>query len=84
MDKKKTNRNPLPKPSQGELGSYMSLAYQLGFTLVASVVIFCFLGYWLDRWLHTSPIFFISGILLGSWGGLYFIYKETQRFMGKK
>jgi ATP synthase protein I len=42
-----------------------SLAMELPFTLVAAVVFGGGLGFFLDRWLHTKPIFMI---LLGGLG----------------
>jgi len=46
-------------------------AYAAGITLFASVAVFCGLGWFLDKWLGTEPWLLISGIVLGSIGGLY-------------
>jgi ATP synthase protein I len=46
-------------------------AYAAGITLVAVVVTFCGLGWFLDKWLGTQPWLLIGGILLGSAAGLY-------------
>jgi ATP synthase protein I len=46
-------------------------AYAAGITLVASVVAFCGLGWFLDKWLGTEPWLLIVGILLGSAAGLF-------------
>lgn len=40
--------------------------------LVALVVIFTGLGYWLDRWLHTAPWIMVAGVFVGA--GLGFTY----------
>ena len=37
------------------------LAMELPFTIVGSILLGGFLGYLLDRWLHTSPWFLIAG-----------------------
>jgi ATP synthase protein I len=37
-------------------------------------------GYYLDRWLDTSPLFLLAGFLLGFAGGVY----NLMRAMGKK
>ena len=46
-------------------------AYAAGIALFASVVTFCAIGYFLDRWLGTQPWFLIGGIVLGSAAGLF-------------
>ena len=46
-------------------------AYAAGLTLFASVVSFCALGWFLDRWLGTDPWLLIAGIVLGSAVGLF-------------
>lgn len=46
-------------------------AYAAGIALFASVVSFCAIGYFLDRWLGTQPWFLIGGIVLGSAAGLF-------------
>jgi F0F1-type ATP synthase assembly protein I len=43
----------------------LSLAFQLGFLIVASIVGFLALGYWLDTIFHTDPLFLMGGILTG-------------------
>ena len=44
----------------------------LGFMLVALVVAFTALGYWLDRWLGTKPWLMVAGVFVGA--GLGFTY----------
>ena len=46
-------------------------AYAAGIALFASVVTFCAVGYFIDRWLGTQPWFLIGGIVLGSAAGLF-------------
>jgi ATP synthase protein I len=46
-------------------------AYAAGITLFASVVSFCALGWFLDKWLGTDPWLLIIGIVLGSAVGLF-------------
>jgi ATP synthase protein I len=46
-------------------------AYAAPLTLFASVVSFCALGWFLDKWLGTEPWFLIGGIVLGSAAGLF-------------
>ncbi|NQT34623.1 AtpZ/AtpI family protein [bacterium] len=41
----------------------------LGLTLAASVLIFFFLGYWLDGKLGTEPLLALGGAFIGAAGG---------------
>ena len=41
------------------------LAMELPFMIVGAILLAGFLGYLLDRWLHTSPWFMIGGGALG-------------------
>jgi len=43
----------------------MSLLSQLGFTALVCVGIGVLIGFWLDRWLNTSPVFIVIFSLLG-------------------
>jgi F0F1-type ATP synthase assembly protein I len=56
-------------------------AIDLPFVLVGSVVIGGVLGYLLDRWLHTAPIFVLILGALGFAGG---IYEVIHRLTGKR
>jgi len=47
------------------------IAYAAAFSLVASVIMLCGLGWALDRWLGTSPWLLMIGLVLGSAVGLY-------------
>jgi F0F1-type ATP synthase assembly protein I len=42
-----------------------ALAMELPFTIVAAIVFPGFLGYWADKWLHTSPWLMIVAGALG-------------------
>ena len=71
-----------PIPGMGEetikkkvrsFGEYTGLGIQLGVT----VVIFCFLGYYLDRYLGTLPLFTILGTFIGASTAIYSIYRKV-------
>jgi len=38
---------------------------QLGVTVLACMIINLLIGYWLDRWLNTAPVFLIIFTILG-------------------
>lgn len=46
-----------------KLSYALSIAMQLGFLIAASIAGFVILGIWIDRLLHTSPIFLLFGII---------------------
>lgn len=59
------------KTTDPEENRKSGLAYAAALTLVASVVTFCGLGWFLDKWLGTDPWLLIAGIVVGSAAGLY-------------
>ena len=61
----------MPNRSDQEENRKAGFAYAAGITLVAVVVTFCGLGYFLDKWLGTDPWLLIGGIVLGSAAGLF-------------
>jgi len=55
-----------PKPIMGQAGS-------LGFTFVAVVLIFTAAGYFLDRWLHSTPWLMVGGVFVGAAVGFAYL-----------
>jgi len=53
------------------------LAMELPITIVGAIVLGGFLGYLLDRWLHTAPWFLIAG---GAFGFASAIFEIVRRF----
>jgi F0F1-type ATP synthase assembly protein I len=58
---------PAERKRVKDFGNQTALAMELPFTLVGAVVFGGLLGYFLDKWLHTSPW------LLVVFGGLGFV-----------
>ena len=58
-------------PSGGDLAS-------AGLQFAAAIVVFMFLGIWLDRTLGTSPWMVIVCVFLGAGGGFYSIYRRLM------
>ena len=48
-----------------------------GIQFALALVIFIFLGAWLDRRLGTSPIFVLAGALIGGGGAFYSFYRKV-------
>lgn len=49
-----------------------------GLQFAASIVIFLFLGQWIDRKLNTSPIFLLAGVFLGGGAAFYSMYRKLS------
>lgn len=64
-----------PKAILGEL----SMAMELPIVLVAAVLMGGGGGYLLDRWLHTSPAFTLTGGVLGFGWGLWDVLRRLSR-----
>jgi F0F1-type ATP synthase assembly protein I len=52
-----------------------SQAGSLGFSFVASVLLFTWLGYLFDGWLHTRPWFMVVGVFVGGIMGFVHLVK---------
>jgi ATP synthase protein I len=65
------------KPQRLDWGS----GIQVGIEVIAGVVGGTVLGYALDHWLGTGPLFLIVMFLLGSMAGMLNAYRSLRRFM---
>lgn len=54
----------------------------VGWYVAASVVIGIVGGYWVDRWLGTTPLFIIVGVVLGTTVAFYGLYQMVKPLMG--
>jgi F0F1-type ATP synthase assembly protein I len=61
----------MSKRDDEEVSRKSGLAYAAGITLFASVVVFCAIGWMIDRWRGTSPWFLAAGIVVGAALGLF-------------
>ena len=61
--------------SFGEGYSYVAV----GFQLVAVILVFGGVGWVVDGWLHTRPLFAIAGFLVGTVGWFVSLYLRVQR-----
>lgn len=52
---------------------------QLGFEVCIYVLVFFFLGYYLDKYLNTKPYIMLIGIFLGIFSVFYVIWKRFLR-----
>lgn len=54
------------------------MAMQAGYEFVASVLLSAVIGYFLDQWLNTAPLFLISLFLLGTAAGFLAIFRVSK------
>ncbi|MEK6558326.1 MAG: AtpZ/AtpI family protein [Candidatus Margulisiibacteriota bacterium] len=53
----------------------IGMVYQIGFTLALNLLVFYFIGTFLDKLFHTHSIFLVLGIVFSFFAGLYFVFK---------
>lgn len=64
---------PGSKPGLSGAGSAASFA-GLGIQLAISILLFLYLGQWLDKKLGTDPLLLIAGVFVGATVGIYNMY----------
>ena len=69
-------RNGPPKHSDKGIsaGEYAGFGIQFA----ASIVVFLYLGQWLDRKLGTAPWLLLAGVFLGAGGSFYSMYRRLM------
>jgi F0F1-type ATP synthase assembly protein I len=69
-------RNGSPQhPDKGvSVGEYAGLGIQFA----ASIVVFLYLGQWLDRKLGTAPWLLLAGVFVGAGGSFYSMYRRLM------
>jgi len=63
-----------------EIGPYLGLGTQLAL----SIIVFLFIGRWVDSQLETYPIFLLVGAFIGAVGGFYHFIKTVIQLGEKK
>lgn len=67
--------DPSPEPSQKGSMSGAGAALRVATDLVAALAVGGFIGYWLDEWLGTRPLFMIILFFIGFAAGFLNIYR---------
>ena len=55
------------------------VAFKMGVDLVAGTGVGVFMGYWIDKWFDTAPVFLIVLLILGFVTGLRNVVVEAMR-----
>jgi ATP synthase protein I len=53
----------------------------VGLSFVLAIVLGAFFGYWLDKWLGTSPWLFLLFFVFGFIGGVLNVYRTANKFI---
>lgn len=65
-------RNEPGRTDELSAGSYGGLGLQF----LVGIILFLYIGKWIDAKLGTSPVFLISGVFLGGAGSFYVVYRK--------
>lgn len=68
-----TGTGKTPGPTE-ELSA--SVYAGLGLQFVVGIILFLYLGKWIDAKLGTSPAFLIGGVFLGAAGSFFVVYRK--------
>lgn len=72
-DIRRMREHMAPKPKAAPQG--IALAFRMGLELISGALVGGGCGYFLDKWLGTSPFLFILCFFLGCAGGFLTLYR---------
>jgi ATP synthase protein I len=58
---------------------YLALVSQVGLTMGGSILFCFFIGFYLDKWLHTRGVFIAVFTILGVVGGGVTVYRQITK-----
>jgi len=58
--------------------NFIGSAFKISTELVAAVFVAIFIGWYLDKWLGTKPIFLIILLLVGIAAGIFNVVRSTK------
>ena len=73
------SNHPRPSPDSDTSSIGAAAKYAgLGFQLVASILLFLYLGRWVDRRIGTEPLFLLLGVFTGLAASIYSMYRSLM------
>ena len=69
------DRGPKPPVAQPAGPSAWGVGTRVGVELLSALVVALAMGWGLDRWLHTSPLFLVVFVLLGGAAGVANVWR---------
>ncbi len=73
-----------PGLSANSLGSAMNLGFRVLAEFVSAAVVGALVGWQLDKWFGTSPLFLLVLLLLGTAAGFWNVYRIAVKPPGRK
>ena len=70
IDSYRSSQNDINSKDEASRGKQISIAMRLSTELVVSCIVGAVLGWYMDKWLDTKPIFFIILLILGIISGI--------------
>jgi ATP synthase protein I len=79
---------PVDRSPQGSGPSPWSIGGRVGVEMLSALVVGLGIGWALDHWLHTTPLFLVVGVLLGGAAGVANVWRlmapKPARGVGEK
>lgn len=60
------------------MGQFPSNSAGIGLQFAVSIVVFLFVGQWLDQKFDTSPVFLMLGVFVGGGAAFYSMYRKLM------
>ncbi len=67
----------------GRVGAYLALFSEIGAVLAVTILLFVLAGAWVDKQLHTLPVFLLIGSLVGLATGALVVMRLINRFLDR-
>jgi len=80
---KKAQKRGKQAPAHKARGTLIGMAYRLSVELVVGVSVGGFIGWWLDKWFATAPIFFLLMLVLGMVAGILNVIRAAREMQDK-
>jgi ATP synthase protein I len=74
-----SSQPPSPRKSRTAFVNQLAMAMELPFIMIGGTLIGGVLGWLLDRWLHTGPVFMLILGFLGFAGGVWDVVRTLMR-----
>src|SRR5687768_11195250 len=78
MNEEREHHEPRRSPPRREGGTSGAAVAGLGMQFVVAILLFLFLGKWLDERFGTTPWLLIAGVFLGAGASFYSIYRRLM------
>ena len=78
MNEEREQHQPRRSPPPREGGTSGAAVAGLGMQFVLAILLFLFLGKWLDERFGTTPWLLIAGVFLGAGASFYSIYRRLM------